>query len=251
MLRTTLRPRRALRVLAAGSLMLALAAGCGTTGQNSEDQPAADEPGTSQDDTSQDDSTGDDAAEGTSVDGASDDASDDATDGAADDKSDDKSDEKDEASSTAEALPEDADLATETMPISAEDAIAIGKEAVGGGELTQIEIDHDDATWECELEIVLDGRQHELDIDATTGEVTEHEKDDDDDKDPTVDVTFPMTPEEAIEIALGVEPGRVSGWDLDSDDGRVHYTIDIDRKNGDDDVEVEVDVETGETRIDD
>ena len=65
-----------------------------------------------------------------------------------------------------------------------------------------------------------------------------------------MDVTSPMTYDEAIEIALGVEPGRVSGWDLDSDDGRILYTIDIDRSGGDD-VEVEVDVETGQTRVDD
>jgi len=60
-----------------------------------------------------------------------------------------------------------------------------------------------------------------------------------------------MTYDEAIEIALGVEPGRVSGWDLDSDDGRIQYTIDIDRSSDGDDVEVEVDVETGQTRVDD
>ena len=150
----------------------------------------------------------------------------------------------------AAALPEDADLATEELPITAERAIEIATETVGGGDLVQIGIDHDDRTWEWELELVADGTQHELDIDATSGEVTEHEQDSDDDQDPVVDVTSPMAYAEAIEIALGEEPGRVSGWDLDSEDGTIRYQIDIDRAEGGD-VEVEVDVETGETRIDD
>lgn len=80
--------------------------------------------------------------------------------------------------------------------------------------------------------------------------MTEHDQDSDDDQDPVVDVTSPMTYAEAIEIALGEEPGRVSGWDLDSGDGQIRYQIDIDRADGGD-VEVEVDVENGEVRIDD
>lgn len=63
-------------------------------------------------------------------------------------------------------------------------------------------------------------------------------------------MTSPMPYAEAIEIALGQEQGRVSGWDFSSDDGRIHFTIDIDRSSGGD-VEVEVDVETGEVRVDD
>lgn len=120
-----------------------------------------------------------------------------------------------------------------------------------GGELVQIGIDHDDRTWEWELELVENGTQHELDIDATTGEVTEHETDSDDDQDPVVDVTSPMAYAEAIEIALGEVPGRVAGWDLDSDDGTIRYQVEIDRDQGDDDVEVEIDVETGDVRVDD
>ena len=95
---------------------------------------------------------------------------------------------------------------------------------------------------------ILGGRQHDLDIDATSGEVTEHDQDDDDDQDPAVDVTSPMPYAEAIEIALGKEPGRVSGWDLSSDDGRIRYTIDIDRSGGDD-VEVEVTASRGATSL--
>lgn len=235
MTRTSARSRSTVRALALGALVLGLAAGCGAD-SGSDEAPAVEGPGASE---QEDSGTADDdtASEGASDEGA---ASDDGA----------TSDDGGEAPAVgAAALPEDADLATEQLPITAEKAVEIGLGAAGGGELVQIEIDHDDV-WEWELEIVDGRRQHDLDIDATSGEVTEHDQGDDDDQDPAVDVTSPMPYAEAIEIALGQEPGRVSGWDLSSDDGRIHYTIDIDR-SGDDDVEVEVDVESGEVRVDD
>ena len=221
------RTRTTARAVALGALVLGLAAGCGTE-SGSDEAPAVEGPGAASDGGGASDAGGaDDATEG---DGSSSD---------------------DGGAAGGAALPADADLATAQLPVTAEQAVRIGMDAVGGGELRQIEIDHDDDAWEWELEIALDGRQHELDIDAASGEVTVHEQDDDEDGEPAVDVTSPMTPEEAIEIALGKEPGRVSGWDLDSDDDRVRYTVDITRSSGEDDVEVEVDVETGEARVDD
>lgn len=233
---------------AAGAVtVLALAAGCGA-GPDQEQAPTSEAPAGEQSTAGVDDA--DDSPAGTSDGGGS------AEGGATDDDASSGAGASDDGGagtggSTGGKVPaEDADLATEELPVSAEDAIGIAKETVGGGELTQIEIDHDDRSWEWEIEIVLDGTQHELDIDAATGEVTEHEQDGDDDQDPTVDVTTPMTSAEAIEIALGEEPGRASGWDLASDDGRIRYQIDIDRSEGGD-VEVEVDVQTGEVSVDD
>ncbi|WP_139347302.1 PepSY domain-containing protein [Herbaspirillum sp. VT-16-41] len=66
-----------------------------------------------------------------------------------------------------------------------------------------------------------------------------------------MDVTSPMPYAEAIELALGAQDGRVSGWSLDSDDGRVHYGVDIMPAGSNDDVDVVVDVETKDVRIDD
>jgi uncharacterized membrane protein YkoI len=236
---TLARTRSTVRAAALGALVIGLAAGCGAD-TGSEEAPAVQGPGASeeQDGTASDDAADDGASDGGASDGG-------ASDGGA------ASDGGGEAPAAgAEPLPRDADLATAQLPITAERAVEIGLDTVGGGELVQIEIDHDDSTGEWELEIVLDGRQHDLDIDATTGEVTEHDQDDDDDRDPAVDVTAPMPYAEAIEIALGEAPGRVSGWSLDSDDDRIEYTIDIDRDGGDD-VEVDVDVETGQVRVDD
>ena len=233
MSRTITRPRRTARAAALGALALALAAGCSGTADEDGGAPS-EESGATQEEDGADDGATDDGGAASDDGGASDGGGDTGQDGAA-----------------SEALPEDADLATEELPISAEQAIDIATETVGGGDLVQIEIDHDDRTWERELELVADGTQHELDIDATTGEVTEHDTDDDDDQDPVVDVTSPMAYADAIEIALGEQPGRVSGWELDSDDGRIRYQVDIERSEGGGDVDVEVDVETGEVRIDD
>ena len=58
-----------------------------------------------------------------------------------------------------------------------------------------------------------------------------------------------MTPEQAVEAALAERDGRVSGWELDSEDGTVRYTVEI--ETGDDDVEVAVDVETGAVTVED
>lgn len=227
---------RGARAAAFSTLVLALAAGCSGAGEGEAGGTEREDDAGSTSQEEQGDTEGtdsDDDAAASDEGGASDaEGSDQAGDGAA------------------APLPDSADLATEKLPITAEQAIEIGTETVGGGDLVQIEIDHDDADWEWELEIILDGTQHELDIDATTGEVTEHEQDSDDDQDPVVDVTSPMTYDEAIEIALGEEPGRVSGWDLDSDDGQIRYQIDIDRSEGGD-VEVNIDVETREVSIDD
>src|SRR5690625_3648249 len=253
MIRTRIRP--AVRAAAGIAAVVALAAGCGSGTDEGQEVPVG-EPGIEQDDQDASDGGGasDDGAsdseasdDGTSDDGTSDsDASDE---GASDSEaSDDGGAES--ATGAAEALPADADLATETLPVPAEDAWDIALEATGGGEVRSIEIDHDDGIWEWEIEIQLDGEEHELDIDATTGEVTDHDREADDDREPAVDITSPMTYQEAIEIALGEQDGRVEGWELDSDDGRIEYTIDIEREDGED-VEVEVDVETGETRIDD
>lgn len=233
MTRTIIRPGSTARATALGALVIGLAVGCGAA----EDGTApSDDPGASQE-------GGEDSSDGGAADGGSDGSGSDDGGGSTDPA---------QQESAATALPAEADLATEEPPVTAERAVEIATEAAGGGDLVQIEIDHDARAraWEWQLEVVQDGTQHELDIDATTGEITEHETDTEDDQDPVVDVTSPMTYSEAIEIAIGQEPGRVSGWSLDSDDGTIRYQIDIDRESGGD-VEVEVDVETGDVRVED
>lgn len=249
--RSTLRSTT--RAAALGALVIALAAGCGDTSgddgspADGDSDPSVSDGGeaTGDDASGGDGSAGGDTSEavGASDAGGADGAPSDggtAGDGAGDD-----------AAAGGAPLPESADLATEQLPVPVEDAVAIALETAGGGETVSVSIDHDDdRDWVWEIEVALDGREHEIDIDAATGEVLQHEEDDDRVDEPAVDVTSPMTPAEAIDLALRKHDGRVSSWDLDSDDGTIRYQIDLERSGGDD-TEIEVDVETGEVRVED
>ncbi|WP_114854639.1 PepSY domain-containing protein [Brachybacterium sp. YJGR34] len=239
MTRTIARRRGPVRAAALGALVVALAAGCSG---GAEEDPAATEAGGT---TSSDGG----AADGPAGDGAAgdDDATDDgaADDGAADDGA---TDDAAEGGGDASPLPGSADLATEELPVPAEEALRLATEAAGGGDPTSIQIDHDDDRgWVWEIEVTLDGREHEIDLDATTGEVLEHSEDEDRYVDPAIDVTDPLPYAEALDLAVAEQDGRVSGWDLDTDDGRPHYQVDIEQ--GDEDVEVDVDAETREVRV--
>ncbi|WP_422115198.1 PepSY domain-containing protein [Brachybacterium sp. UNK5269] len=229
--------RSRVRAAALGALVISLAAGCGA----GEQQPAGPADGATAENTDAGPNSGSAASDAGGDDSAASDAGGDGQTGSA----------VPDAPAGA-ALPASADLATEQLPVPAEEAVELAVQTVGGGRPISVEIDHDDDAWEWEIEVALDGREHDLDIDATTGEVTQHDQDDDDDpQEPAVDVTAPLPYAEAIEIALGEAPGRVSGWQLDSDDGRIRYQVDIEKSEGGDDVEVEIDVETREVRVDD
>lgn len=49
-----------------------------------------------------------------------------------------------EDTAAAAPLPADADLATEALPVPAEEAVRIATEAAGGGDLVQIDIERED-----------------------------------------------------------------------------------------------------------
>ncbi|APX32553.1 peptidase [Brachybacterium sp. P6-10-X1] len=228
MSRTT-RSRTTARAAALGALVIALAAGCG--GQADENDEGITQGAGSG--SSASDGGGDTAASDGG--GSSEDAGSDAS-----------------GSEDAAALPADADLAASQLPVPAEEAVGIAVQTAGGGETVSVSIDHDDDRgWVWEIEVALDGQEHDLDIDATTGKVLEHDEEDDKVEDPVVDVTAPMTPQEAIDLAVQERDGRVSGWDLDSDDGAIRYQLDIESSDGEDDVEVVVDVSSGEVRVED
>ena len=73
----------------------------------------------------------------------------------------------------------------------------------------------------------------------------EHDRDSDDDNER--EVTFAMTPDEALDLAAAelADGAIIEGWTLSWDDGRLEYEIDV--EPGEDLV---VDVESGEVRED-
>ena len=155
-------------------------------------------------------------------------------------------------SSSGEATAEDVDLATQTFAISAPDAMLTAVEKAGGGFVYSIELDwsryHN--AWVYELDVLMGTMDHDVDINADTGEVLELERDETNDKKQAVSLDSPMSWESARDKALAAVQGQVTGWKLEYDDDYTAYEFGIVDSSGDE-IEVEINVTTGTVRIDD
>lgn len=132
------------------------------------------------------------------------------------------------------------DVRGQTPEIDYEQAVSLAVDAAGGGFVYQIELDHsrDAGEWVYEIDVLNGGTSHELKLSASSGDVLEHERDDEDDDEREVSFDD-MTPEEALQIATD-EIGSdevIEGWTFSWDDGRLQYDIDL---LGDDDLEINV-----------
>lgn len=144
----------------------------------------------------------------------------------------------------------DVDL-RETQPaVSAEDAMKTAMDAVGAGFMHSIELDYDerDAAWEWEVKILDGTTDHEIEIDANSGEIVTQKKESTDDQEKEVSLTDPMTYDEALKLATAKVDGPLRGWKLEWDDNRREYQFDL--MQGTDEVEVTVDADTGEVLTD-
>ena len=136
--------------------------------------------------------------------------------------------------------------------LTIEEAEAIAVKSVDG-KVTQIELDREKSGDVYEVEVKSGGVEYDLDIDAKTGKVLRTDKDDndkddfgDDDSDDKVivpDGKF-ITEKAAIEIAMKQAKGTVTEVELDEDDGRVIYEIEI--KDGKYDYDFDIDAISGE-----
>lgn len=156
------------------------------------------------------------------------------------------------ASASAKATAESVDLATQTFAISPQDAIRIATEKAGGGFAHSLELDWSryHGAWVYELDVLVGTMDHDIDINADTGEVLELERDDTDDQEKAIDLDSPMKWEEARDLALQSVKGRITSWKLEYDDKYTAYEFDIEDSSGDE-IEVEVNVATGKVAIDD
>lgn len=155
-------------------------------------------------------------------------------------------------SSPGEATAEDVDLATQSFAISPQDAIDMAVEKAGGGFANSIELDWSryHGAWVYELNVLMGTMDHDLDINADTGEVLELERDETDDVEQAIDLNSPMTWETARDNALNAVSGQITSWKLEYDDDDTAYEFDI-RDSSGDEIEVEVNVNTGSVQIDD
>ncbi len=150
------------------------------------------------------------------------------------------------------ATAENVDLATQTFAISAQDAMLTAVEKAGGGFVYSIELDWSryNNAWVYELDVLMGTMDHDVDINADTGEVLELDRDETDDVEQAVSLDSPMSWESARDKALGAVQGRVTGWKLEYDDDYTAYEFEIEDSSGDD-IEVEINVTTGKVKIDD
>lgn len=232
----------------AAALALTLAACSDATEDNVDETVSA--PVATEDTNDQaDDTTGNDDA--TTGDDNTDDVTgnDDTTTG--DDNADDMgNDNADDSTTPAEEPGRDIDLLDYNFAVSLEDAIDISNTETGGGTIHQVGMDWSDGAWVWEIDTIADGTEWELEINATTGQVNEVESDGEDDNEQEVTPLGPVDYNTAMQTATGEISGPVTDWDLDWDDNRQQYTVEIESNN--DDVEVVVDAETGDVvEIDD
>lgn len=153
--------------------------------------------------------------------------------------------------SSGEGLSAEADLSRESPTISAEDAIKTAEEEVGNGIVHGIELDWDDRdqAWQYEVSILEGNTDHDVEIDAETGKIVEHEQDSTDDEEKAIDLNDPMSFDEALKLAQEKADGKLIGWKLEYDDTVKEFQFDFD-KDGEE-TEVTVDTDSKRVSVDD
>ena len=175
-----------------------------------------------------------------------------------------KEDAKSAANNTEAAVTEEVDKAKDNVEekvddlktgieekefaISLDDAVAKFKEAFDDDsiEISSVELDEDDGKYTYDIEGFKENKEYEASIDAESGEVLAKEEENDDDNDDmdddvAIDFTKIISPKEAMAKALENNTGYVKSYEIDHDDDRIVYEIDI--EDGDD---VELDAESGD-----
>lgn len=155
-------------------------------------------------------------------------------------------------SGNATGTPADADLREVSVGVSVDEALQISADEVGADRVVHtidLDFSEDRGAWVWSIDTLADGTDHEVEIDADTGEVLDHEQDSSDDNEEAVDPADPMTPEQAIDLAAAEVDGPVRSWKLEFDDGERTYQVEI--TTGGDEVEVNVNVATGAVSLDD
>ena len=136
---------------------------------------------------------------------------------------------------------EKSDVVTSEGLLTIEEAKGIAIEAVGG-KVTEIEFEREKSHNRYEVEVKSDGVEYDLDIDANTGEIVQTRKDNHDDKS-RVSAENVLTVEEAVAIAMQQAKGTVMKVELDEDDGRLQYEIEIEDSTYE--YDFEIDAKTG------
>ncbi|MFS0690207.1 PepSY domain-containing protein [Sporosarcina sp. 179-K 8C2 HS] len=127
--------------------------------------------------------------------------------------------------------------------ITLKEAKQVATEKVKGGNVTEIELDEDDGRYHFDIDLKDEKFEYDLEVDAYTGEIIKFEKEVVKSSKQAVSGKL-LTEKEAIAIAKKKATGTVKEIELDTDDGRKEY--DIEMKDAKFKYEIELDAVTGE-----
>lgn len=116
-----------------------------------------------------------------------------------------------------------------------------------------VEIDQDDDDTRFDVEAVVGEQILDFDV-MMDGEVREDDDDDDDDDQDDIRRAqeAELTAEDAARAALeGRDGSTIDSVSLDDDDNTLRWDVELDNRDGDDDVDLHVDAATGEVTQDD
>lgn len=152
---------------------------------------------------------------------------------------------------TVSAQPDaDADLREISFPVDAQKAVGIAADEAGDGTLHAVELDHDseDDAWQYDVRILVGDQDHKVTVDAVSGKIVGSEEEHTDDTEKAIDLSDPMTFEQALDAASQKADGPLRSWKLEWDDGHRAYQFDIGSTQEPD--EVTVDVDSGAVSVD-
>lgn len=130
--------------------------------------------------------------------------------------------------------------------VSLNQAVDTFHETFGSTEINidKVEFERDDGRYKYKIDGWDGVNEYELKIDAETNEILEQETESDTDTDDIIDFSRVISPSEAMAIALTeAGGGYVKEWELEADDNKVEYEIDIEGAEDQD-----VDAYSGEIR---
>lgn len=145
----------------------------------------------------------------------------------------------------------------EEVDITIQQAQQMALDHFGTGNIREIELEKNNGRYIYELEVRIAGEDGDVSVDATNGEILYVEDDlrevlekvaekGNGEKQPKEQLKEQITAQQAIEIALNhVGGGTVDDVDLEKENGRFIYEIEIEQENNKE-VDVVVDAHTGE-----
>ena len=120
----------------------------------------------------------------------------------------------------------------QTTTIEEAKAKEIALQKTEGGDITNIQLAVDDGVKQYEVDITKGNKEYDVDIDSSSGKIIEfdeEQKDDEDEKEEELQNVSPaISLDQAIKTALKSAKGTVNETDLDQENNRLVYEIEID-----------------------